>query len=103
MSMEQRSTKRRITTQIVAALSCAAVAVCWLLLTSLAWSQQPATPSDLAEQLFPGSATLRTDTESARTLTRAEESVAVGRPDLAAALWQKLLDESGDLLVAEEV
>lgn len=103
MSKEQRSTKQQITTQVVAVTFCATVAVCWLLTSSLAWSQQPAAPSDPAEQLFPGSATLRTDTEFARTLARAEESIAVGRPDLAAALWQKLLDEAGDLLVAEEV
>src|SRR6478735_5663090 len=103
MSKEQRSTKQRITTRIVAALFCAAITLCSLMPSRAVWSQQPAAISDPAEQLFPGCATLRTDTESSRTLTRAEESIAVGRPDLAAALWQKLLNEAGDLLVAEEV
>src|SRR5262249_22064767 len=38
-----------------------------------------------------------------RILKRAEECVAGGRTDLAVALWQKVLDEAGDTLVASEV
>lgn len=89
-------------------------AIALLMLPAVVTHAQPPAPEaprrllndlgmDPAEQLFPGCATLRTDTESHLALSRADESIAVGRPDLAAALWQKILDESGDLLVAEEV
>ena len=51
------------------------------------------------EQTFPGGASLKTDAEQARLLKRAEQCVEDGRLDLAAVLWQKVLDEAGDTLM----
>ncbi|MEX2173109.1 MAG: PQQ-binding-like beta-propeller repeat protein [Pirellulaceae bacterium] len=48
---------------------------------------------------FPSGAALKTDPEQQRLLTRAEQCVADGRLDLAAVLWQKVLDEAGDTLM----
>jgi outer membrane protein assembly factor BamB len=54
---------------------------------------------DQSEQAFPGGAALKTDAEQARLLKRAEQCVEDGRLDLAAVLWQKVLDEAGDTLM----
>ncbi len=55
------------------------------------------------EQTFPGGASLKTDAEQARLLKRAEQCVEDGRLDLAAVLWQKVLDEAGDTLMVSRV
>ncbi len=57
---------------------------------------------DLAEQKFPGGAALKTDPEQQRLLKRAEQCVEDGRLDLAAVLWQKVLDEAGDTLMTRD-
>src|SRR4051812_25754312 len=57
---------------------------------------------DLAEKEFPGGAALKTDPEQQRLLKRAEQCVADGRLDLAAVLWQKVLDEAGDTLMTRD-
>ena len=57
---------------------------------------------DLAEKSFPGGAALKTDPEQQRLLKRAEQCVADGRLDLAAVLWQKVLDEAGDTLMTRD-
>lgn len=54
------------------------------------------------EQRFPGGAALKTDPEQQRLLKRAEQCVADGRLDLAAVLWQKVLDEAGDTLMTRD-
>ena len=54
---------------------------------------------DKSEQAFPGGAALKTDAEQSRLLKRAEQCVEDGRLDLAAVLWQKVLDEAGDTLM----
>ncbi|MCI0359731.1 MAG: PQQ-like beta-propeller repeat protein [Planctomycetaceae bacterium] len=59
--------------------------------------------SDKVEQDFPGGAALKTDAEQARLLKRAEQCVEDGRLDLAAVLWQKVLDEAGDTLMVSRV
>src|SRR5687768_5288747 len=51
---------------------------------------------DVAEKHLPGGAALKTDPEQQRLLKRAEQCVEDGRLDLAAVLWQKVLDEAGD-------
>jgi len=56
----------------------------------------------LAEQQFPGGAALKTDPEQQRLLKRAEQCVEDGRLDLAAVLWQKVLDEAGDTLMTRD-
>src|SRR5882724_10194308 len=58
---------------------------------------------DPAEQRFPGGAALKTDPEQQRLLKRAEQCVEDGRLDLAAVLWQKVLDEAGDTLMVNKV
>ncbi len=55
-----------------------------------------------AEKEFPGGAALKTDPEQQRLLKRAEQCVADGRLDLAAVLWQKVLDEAGDTLMTRD-
>lgn len=57
---------------------------------------------DLAEKHFPGGAALKTDPEQQRLLKRAEQCVVDGRLDLAAVLWQKVLDEAGDTLMTRD-
>ena len=57
---------------------------------------------DLAEERFPGGAALKTDPEQQRLLKRAEQCVEDGRLDLAAVLWQKVLDEAGDTLMTRD-
>lgn len=57
---------------------------------------------DLAEKTFPGGAALKTDPEQQRLLKRAEQCVADGRLDLAAVLWQRVLDEAGDTLMTRD-
>ncbi|HUE72635.1 MAG TPA: PQQ-binding-like beta-propeller repeat protein [Pirellulaceae bacterium] len=57
---------------------------------------------DLAEKDFPGGAALKTDPEQQRLLKRAEQCVADGRLDLAAVLWQRVLDEAGDTLMTRD-
>ncbi len=57
---------------------------------------------DLAEKKFPGGAALKTDPEQQRLLKRAEQCVADGRLDLAAVLWQRVLDEAGDTLMTRD-
>jgi len=56
---------------------------------------------DPSESLFPGGAALKTDPEQQRLLKRADLCVADGRLDLAAVLWQKVLDEAGDTLMLQ--
>src|SRR5205814_527297 len=58
---------------------------------------------DPAEQRFPGGAALKTDPEQQRLLKRAQQCVEDGRLDLAAVLWQKVLDEAGDTLMAGKI
>jgi len=55
-----------------------------------------------SEKDFPGGAALKTDPEQQRLLKRAEQCVADGRLDLAAVLWQKVLDEAGDTLMTRD-
>jgi outer membrane protein assembly factor BamB len=57
---------------------------------------------DLAEKTYPGGAALKTDPEQQRLLKRAEQCVADGRLDLAAVLWQRVLDEAGDTLMTRD-
>jgi outer membrane protein assembly factor BamB len=57
---------------------------------------------DPAEEKFPGGAPLKTDPEQQRLLKRAEICVADGRFDLATVLWQKVLDEAGDILMTRD-
>ena len=57
---------------------------------------------DLAEERFPGGAALKTDPEQQRLLKRADQCVEDGRLDLAAVLWQKVLDEAGDTLMTRD-
>lgn len=61
-----------------------------------------AVSDDELEQRFPGGAALKTDAEQQRLLNRAEECVADGRLDLAAILWQRVLDEAGDTLMTHD-
>ncbi|HTN76520.1 MAG TPA: hypothetical protein VL096_14775, partial [Pirellulaceae bacterium] len=56
----------------------------------------------LAEEKFPNGASLKTDPELERLLTRADQFSAEGRFDLASVLWQKVLDESGDTLMTRD-
>ncbi|HZL91678.1 MAG TPA: PQQ-binding-like beta-propeller repeat protein [Pirellulaceae bacterium] len=58
--------------------------------------------SDLSERKFPGGAALKTDPEQQRLLKRAEQCVADGRLDLAAVLWQRVLNEAGDTLMTRD-
>src|SRR5436189_4535185 len=58
---------------------------------------------DPAEQRFPGGAALKTDPEQQQLLKRAEQCVGDGRLDLAAVLWQKVLDEAGDTLMVQKI
>ena len=97
----------------------------WLVLVAVAgrcaarpraarWTRRPSSPlpskadkaddeadkaEDVAEKHFPGGAALKTDPEQQRLLKRAEQCVEDGRLDLAAVLWQKVLDEAGDTLM----
>lgn len=57
---------------------------------------------DPSEKEFPGGAALKTDPEQQRLLKRAEQCVADGRLDLAAVLWQRVLDEAGDTLMTRD-
>jgi outer membrane protein assembly factor BamB len=59
--------------------------------------------NDPAEQRFPGGAALKTDPEQQRLLKRAEQCVEDDRLDLAAVLWQKVLDEAGDTLMVNKI
>jgi outer membrane protein assembly factor BamB len=58
---------------------------------------------DVAEKYLPGGAALKTDPEQQRLLKRAEQCVEDGRLDLAAILWQRVLDEAGDTLMVNRV
>jgi outer membrane protein assembly factor BamB len=58
---------------------------------------------DVAEKYLPGGAALKTDPEQQRLLKRAEQCVEDGRMDLAAVLWQRVLDEAGDTLMVSKV
>src|SRR5262245_10142318 len=78
---------------IVLAIACIAAAVDLL-------ADEPA--HDAAAQRFPGGAALKTDPDQERLLKQAEQCVADGRLDLAAVLWQKVLDEAGDVLVTRD-
>jgi outer membrane protein assembly factor BamB len=68
-------------------------------------TQQPGVTAekDPAESLFPGCAALKTDAETHRFLKKAADLVAEGRPDLAAVIWQKVIDESGDGLIVDTI
>ena len=57
---------------------------------------------DLAEERFPGGASLKTDPELQRLVARSDEFVKENRHDLAAVLWQKVLDEAGDSLMTRD-
>ena len=48
------------------------------------------------------SATLKTDAETDRLFSKAEEFVDLGRFDLASVIWQKVLDEYGDNLITRD-
>jgi outer membrane protein assembly factor BamB len=50
------------------------------------------------DEKFSNGASLKTDPELERLLRRAEQFAADGRYDLATVLWQKVLEESGDIL-----
>ena len=58
--------------------------------------------TDLSEKKYPGGAALKTDPEQQRLLKRAEQCVADGRLDLAAVLWQRVLNEAGDTLMTRD-
>jgi outer membrane protein assembly factor BamB len=51
-----------------------------------------------SETKFPGGASLKTDRELERLLDRASQFAQNKRFDLASVLWQRILDESGDVL-----
>lgn len=55
-----------------------------------------------SERKFPGGAPLKTDPEQEQLLIRAEQFASDGRYDLAAVLWQKVLDQSGDTLFTRD-
>lgn len=57
---------------------------------------EPGKPAQVAE--YPDGATLPTDTEVDRIIKRADEYVRDGRYDLAAVVWQKVLDGSTSVL-----
>jgi outer membrane protein assembly factor BamB len=60
------------------------------------------TADELAEKKFRDPAALKTDPEQQRLLQRAEICLAEKRLDLAAVLWQKVLDEAGDTLMTRD-
>jgi outer membrane protein assembly factor BamB len=55
------------------------------------------------ERLLPGGAGLKSAAEHRQLLERADQFAADGRIDLAAALWQRVLDAAGDALVPEKI
>jgi outer membrane protein assembly factor BamB len=57
-------------------------------------------PSDDPDNKFSDGPGLKTDPEAQQLLSRAEQFVQDERFDLAAVLWQKVLDDSGDSLVS---
>src|SRR5262245_41550282 len=59
-------------------------------------------PHDAAQEPFPGGAALKTDLDQQRLLKQAEQCVADSRLDLAAVLWQKVLDGAGDSLFTRD-
>jgi outer membrane protein assembly factor BamB len=58
--------------------------------------------TDLSDKDYPGGAALKTDPEQQRLLKRAEQCVGDGRLDLAAVLWQRVLNEAGDTLMTRD-
>ena len=56
--------------------------------------------SSAEEQKFSDGPGLKTDPEAQQLLSRAEQFIADERYDLAAVLWQKVLDDAGDNLVS---
>jgi outer membrane protein assembly factor BamB len=75
--------------------------VCGMLVAAIrANAAEP--PQDAAQDRFPGGAALRTDADQQRLLKQAEQCVADGRLDLAAVLWQKVLDGAGDALFTRD-
>ena len=79
----------------------AALALLFLAAQQSLLSQEP--PKDAPVQRLPAVAVLKTDPEQQRLLHRAEQYAQENRPDLAATLYQKVLDEAGQTLVAEKV
>jgi outer membrane protein assembly factor BamB len=57
-------------------------------------------PAANGEQRFPGGAALKTDADQQRLLEQAERLAGESRFDLAATLWQKVIDEAGNTLSA---
>jgi outer membrane protein assembly factor BamB len=64
----------------------------------VALPQSPAAGDD--DSQFADGPALKTDQDAQQLLTRAEQFVNDGRLDLAAVLWQKVLDDAGDNLVS---
>lgn len=84
------------------------LASAWLWISSAVLAQDPqptasAPAAELVEELLPGGAVLKTDADQQRLLERAEQYAAENRPDLAATLYQKLLDEAGQTLAIEKL
>jgi outer membrane protein assembly factor BamB len=65
-------------------------------------AKEAAESEDPAERLFPDGAPLKTEPELQRLLGRADQFIAEQRYDLAAVLWQKVLDEAGDALMTSD-
>jgi outer membrane protein assembly factor BamB len=61
---------------------------------------QPLRPSTTTAPTVLLTATLNTNEELERLLDRADQLVASGRSDLAPVLWQRVLDEAGDVLAS---
>lgn len=57
---------------------------------------------DDLEERFPGGASLKTDPELERLLKIADAYAADGRYNVAAELWQKALNETGDTLITRD-
>jgi hypothetical protein len=96
---------RRFTTTLMLQLH--VLITCSALLAGVAprlWAQQGGdTNAQAVERLFPGAANLQADAEQDRLLVRAREAAAEGKIDLAVAMWQKLLNDEGRNLIADEV
>jgi hypothetical protein len=69
---------------------------------SPAKGKETAEADDPSETAFPGGAPLKTEPELQRLLGRADQFIAEERFDLAAVLWQKVLDEAGDALMTSD-
>jgi len=63
-------------------------------------AQVEAKPDDSTNSVYASGPSLKTDPEAQQLLSRAEQFIKDERFDLAAVLWQKVLDDAGDNLVS---